>query len=501
MCQKTLSLPFIFVLSKLYNVMWVKMKPLFFGIFTGFFCCLNAQIPTVSIDTMLKHLTELTAPKYEGRLPGTSGYDLAKDYTVNLFKMYGLKPYNNGMVEEFFTEANVIKNSFFETDIQGKKQVYELGKDYACRGFSGSGDVTGNAVFCGYGVSSDGYDDYENVDVKDKIVVIMKGVPSFLPDSIKSKFFYARDKARIAEHNGAKAIVIITMPEERDTAEVQGSVMCGKPPHLARFPMIQPHYNCGKNLFATEKESLPELLQRINETKQSQSFTMLQTMHINVEANYNPKAKTYNVVGMIEGSDPKLKDEYIIFGAHLDHVGKQGADLIFPGADDNGSGTVAVLEIARIFNLLEERPKRSIVFVLFACEESGLTGATHFVKSFAPIEKMIALVNMDCIGNGDSIRILGAKSYPKLWQLAFDKNAEYTQFMPTASTGDPGADATPFMEVGIPCIYFTNVNGYQHLHQPGDTVETINPILLEKHAVLCLEILRELGRGNYHGEK
>jgi hypothetical protein len=96
---------------------------------------------------------------------------------------------------------------------------------------------------------------------------------------------------------------------------------------------------------------------------------------------------------------------------------------------------------------------------------------------------------------------LGAKSYPKLWQLACDKNAKYTQFMPTAPTGDPGADATPFMEAGIPCLYFVGTNGYQHLHQPGDTVETINRILLEKHAVLCLEVLRELGRGTYRGEK
>ena len=476
------------------------MKKLFIWVFIGLSGCLYAQIPAVSIDTMMYHLKELTAPKYEGRLPGTPGYNLAKDYTVNLFKMYGLKPYKNNMVEEFFTEANVIKNSLFETEFQGEKMVYLLGKDYACRGFSGNGEVTGNAVFCGYGVSSDGYDDYKNVDVKDKIVVVMKGVPSFLPDSVKGKFYYARDKARIAEHNGAKAIVIITMPGERDTATVQGSVMCGKPPHLAHFPMIQPHYNCGKQLFSTEKTSLPELLRQINETQQPQSFTMLQKMHIAVDADYNPAEKTYNIVGMIEGNDPKLKDEYIVFGAHLDHVGKQGADLIFPGADDNGSGVVSVLEIARILSQSEERPKRSIIFVLFACEESGLTGSTHFVKSFTPIEKMVAFVNTDCAGNGDSIRVLGAKSYPKLWQLAFDKNAEYTQFMPATPTGDPGADATPFMEAGVPCIYFVNVNGYQYLHQPGDTAETINPVLLEKQAVLCLEVLRELVRGRYRGE-
>ena len=477
------------------------MKKIFISILTLFCGTLYAQIPTVSIDTMMKHLKELTAPQYEGRLPGTAGYDLAKDYTVNLFKTYKLKPYKNSMTEEFFTEANVIKSSLFETEFQGEKRIYTLGKDYACRGFSGKGDVTGNAVFCGYGVVSDNYNDYENIDVKDKIVVVMKGVPSFLPDSVKGNFLYARDKARIAEHKGAKAIVIITMPAERDTAEVQGSVMCGKLPHLAHFPMIQPHYNCGRNLFATEKTSLSEILRKINETKQPQSFTMLQKMHITVEADYNPKAKTYNVVGMIEGSDPKLKDEYIILGAHLDHVGKQGDNLIFPGADDNGSGVVTVLEAARVLNQLEERPKRSIIFVLFACEESGLTGATHFVHSFTPVEKIVSFINIDCVGNGDSIRILGAQSHPKLWRLAFDKNAEYTQLMTTTPGGTPGADATPFMEAGVPCLYFTNVNGYQHLHKPSDTVETINPMLLEKHAILCLEVLRELGRGSYNGEK
>jgi len=477
------------------------MRRLFIWIFLGFYSCLHAQVPTISIDTMMYHLTELTAPKYEGRLSGTSGYDLAKDYTVNLFKMYGLQPYKGAMVEELFTEANEIKSSSFETEFQGEKHVYLLGKDYACRGFSGSGEGRGEAVFCGYGISSDEYDDYKDVDVKDKIVVVMKGVPSFLPASINGKFYYARDKARVAEQKGAKAIVIITMPGERDTAAVQGSVMCGKPPHLAHFPMIQPHYNCGRDLFATENISLLELLQRIDETQQPQSFTMQQKMHIKVDADYNPAAKTYNVVGMIEGSDPVLKDEFVVFGAHLDHVGKQGDDLIFPGADDNGSGVVTVLEVARIFNLLEERPKRSIIFVLLACEESGITGATHFVNSFTPIEKIVAFMNIDCSGNGDSIRLLGAKSYPKLWQLAADKNAKYVQFMTATPTGDPGTDSVPFMEAGIPCLHFVSTNCYQYLHQPGDTVETINQVLLEKHAILCLEVLRELGRGNYQGEK
>ena len=476
------------------------MKKILILIFIGCYGSLNAQVPTISIDTMMYHLYELTTPKYEGRLPGTPTYELAKNYTVNLFQEYGLKPYKNSMVEEFFTEVNVIKNSVFETEYQGEKNIYVLGKDYACRGFSGSGNITENAVFCGYGVSSDGYDDYKNVDVKDKIVVVMKGLPSFLPDSIKGNFNYARDKARTAESKGAKAIVIIPMPGERDTAEVQGSVMCGLPPHLAHFPMIQPTYNCGKKLFATEKIVLLEILQKINETKQPQSFAMLQKMHINVDADYNPKAKTYNIVGVIEGSDSKLKDEYILFGAHLDHVGKQGADLIFPGADDNGSGVVTVLEVARVLNQLEERPKRSIIFVLFACEESGLTGSTHFANSFTPIEKIVVMMNADCVGNGDSIHVLGAKSYPKLWQLALDKNAEHTQLMRTMPTGDPGADATAFMEAGVPCIYFNSVNGYQHLHKPSDTPETINQTLLEKQAVLCLEVLRELAGGTYHGE-
>ena len=103
------------------------MKKVFILIFIGFYGSLNAQ---VLIDTMMKHLYELTSPKYEGRLPGTPAYDLAKDYTVNLFQEHGLKPYKGAMVEEFFTEANIIKNAVFETEYQGGKTVYVLGKDY-----------------------------------------------------------------------------------------------------------------------------------------------------------------------------------------------------------------------------------------------------------------------------------------------------------------------------------------------------------------------------------
>lgn len=454
----------------------------------------------ITIDTMMKHLTVLASPEFEGRLSGTAGYDKAKDYTVNLFKNYGLKPYRGNYVQELFVEANVIKHAIFEQIQKHKKITYQIGQDYACRGFSGSGDVTAQAVFCGYGIVSDNYNDYKDVDVKNKIVVVLKGNPSFLPDSITSSFVYARDKARAAQIRGAKAIVIITMPGGKDTAEVQGSVLCGNPPHLIDFPMIQPNYNCGKKLLETEIP-LSDLITKINKTKQPQSFVMKQKIHINVQADYTPNAKTYNIVGQIEGSDSKLKNEYIVFGAHLDHVGMQTKACLFPGADDNASGTVTVLEVARIMNQLKERPKRTIVFVLFASEESGLHGASHFVKQLQNPKDIVAFINADCVGNGDSIHVLGGIKYPELYQIILNKNKIYTQFITTEPTGNPGADATPFMEVGIPCAYFKNKNGYHHLHLPSDTPETINRIMLEKQGILCLELLRELGRGSYHGEK
>jgi Zn-dependent M28 family amino/carboxypeptidase len=203
---------------------------------------------------------------------------------------------------------------------------------------------------------------------------------------------------------------------------------------------------------------------------------------------------------MIEGTDPKLKQEFVVVGAHLDHVGSQ-AGLLFPGANDNASGSAAVLEIAEAFVKAGVQPKRSVIFVLFASEEQGLYGAKHFVESWKKgYDKITAMINMDCIGYGDSIQVGNGKSAPELWKITSQIDATSFNSMVDRTWSGGGADATPFHEKGIPCLYFVTTNSYDFLHLPTDKVETLNPVLYEKVVRLAHLTVLEVANGNYERE-
>jgi Zn-dependent M28 family amino/carboxypeptidase len=202
-----------------------------------------------------------------------------------------------------------------------------------------------------------------------------------------------------------------------------------------------------------------------------------------------------NVVGKIEGTDPELKEEYLVIGAHLDHVGSQ-AGLLFPGANDNASGSAGILEIAEAFQSCDLKPKRSILFVLFASEEQGLFGSKHFVENLKiDTNKIVAMFNLDCIGYGDSIQVGNGKSSPELWNLVRKIDKENFNLVVEDTWSGGGADLTPFYEIGIPGLYFVSKYSYEHLHLPTDSPETLNIVLLEKITELAYLAAREIADG------
>jgi len=175
---------------------------------------------------------------------------------------------------------------------------------------------------------------------------------------------------------------------------------------------------------------------------------------------------------------------------------------LFPGANDNASGSVGVLEIAQAFVKSGFKPKRSIIFVLFASEEQGLFGAKHFVESWKQgYDKITAMLNLDCVGYGDSIQVGNGKSSPKLWEIANQNDKTSFNSMVERTWNGGGADATPFYEKGIPCLYFVTTNSYEHLHLPTDKVETLNPVLFEKIVKLVHLTAIEIVNGNYEREE
>lgn len=461
---------------------------------------LNAQ--NASIDSLLIHIRDLSSSTYEGRLSGTDAFLSAADYVVDNLERYGVQPYKGEWAQYFETECNVIENCTFNSYMPGSvtKQVYVLGRDFCCAGMTGRGYADAPVVFCGYGIDNGAFDEYADVDAKGKVVMVLSGVPSFLPSAVTDKYIQLRDKARVARSHGACALVVINMSPSCSPYEVQGNVYNGELPHLATFPMVQPTRDCGDRLLQGELFNLEEVVQKINSEHKPMSFHLRKKIEVDVNARYHPAAITANVIGIYPGSDPKLADEYVVVGASLDNLGMQGTTCLFPGADDNASGVAAMLEVARMLSESDDQPSRSIVFALFASGQQQYLGSRIFVSNFTPLKRIEAFVNVTTIGSGDSIAVLGNKRYPHLWNVARRVDTLYCgSDMTVGQKTMPRGDALAFNEVAIPSINITGYKGNRHPRVPSDIVENIDRGFIVKATQLLFETVLDLSFGEYQG--
>ncbi len=461
-------------------------------------------LESIKSEELMTTVETLCSREFDGRLPGSEGYDMAAAFVAERFQQIGLIPAGN---EEYFQHLNVEYNKIdtpvvFKAITAPSSVSYELGKDFVLRGFTGSGDFTLPVAFCGYGISRPdlGYDDYADIDVKNKIVMVFKQNPIWkLKDSTWGKE-YTREKSRVAYDHGAKGILFVSRPNDSKPQPLIGSVMHGEGEQLEDFPQLHISLEAANDLLKLSDVTINECQSRIDDDGTSFSFLTKSNVQIVVNTQYEKSAKTMNVVGKIEGTDPGLKEEYLVIGSHLDHVGSQ-AGLLFPGANDNASGSAGILEIAEAFQSSNLKPKRSILFVLFASEEQGLFGSKYFVENLKiDTSKIVAMLNLDCIGYGDSIQVGNGKSSPELWAIARKIDKENFNLVVKDTWPGGGADLTPFYEKAIPGLYFVSKYSYEHLHLPTDSPETLNINLLEKITELAYLAAREIADGNYKKE-
>lgn len=458
----------------------------------------------INKEDLIKNVRILSSSDFDGRLPGSEGYNRAANFVANKFSELGLKPSGD---EKYFQYFNIEYNKIdspvvFKAIVKSDTTTYQLGKDFVLRGFTGSNDFTLPVVFCGYGISRPdlNYDDYAGINVRNKIVMVFKQNPKWKINNKDWGTNYPREKSLIAKKHGAKGILFVSLPNDNKPQPLIGSVLHGDGEQPVDFPQLQISINAADNLLSRTGLTLSDFQTKIDEKEKPLSTVLMTNAVIKVKADYTKDAKTMNVVGMIEGSDPNLKNEFVVIGAHLDHVGSQ-AGLLFPGANDNASGSSAVLEIAKAFVQGGLKPKRSIIFVLFAGEEQGLLGAKYFVDNWKKgYNKITAMLNLDCVGYGDSIQVGNGKSAPKLWDIANQIDKTSFKSMVERTWNGGGADATSFHEKGIPCLYFVTTNSYEHLHLPSDKVETLNPELFEKLVKLAHLTTLEIANGNYKRE-
>jgi len=469
------------------------------------FLALVALAPVLHADDsfarMKKDLYFLASDECEGRGLKTEGINKAAAYVAAEFKAAGLKSpftdsgyYQPFAVKETYLQAGQHKLTLSGPD--GKEIDPAWNKGFTVSGLSGKGNVGGGLVFAGYGITSEKYDDYAGLDVKNKIVIVLRQNPRIraktdplFTEEESRKYSPLVTKIKLAVKNGAAGVVFVNdrdmagkddplMPYEYASDEGQG----GSVPvvHASREIIDQALAVGGKSLSALEAE--------IDKTLKPQSFAVDAWSAKLLTAIGVREIPAKNVVGYLEGAGP-LANETVVIGAHYDHLGRGekgtkdlGSTAIHYGADDNASGTTALLELARRYAARKDRTGRRIVFVAFSGEEKGLFGSLHYCeKPPFPLKDTVAMLNMDMVGRvrpddktkKDRLVIGGVGTAKEFEKLVDDLNGKFDFQIGKDKSGTGPSDHTSFYLSKVP-VYFFFSGEHAEYHTPKDRPETIN---------------------------
>lgn len=366
----------------------------------------------VSADKIKADITYLADDRLKGRAPGSEGYQMAVDYVIDQLKAKNVKPAgeNNTWLQKVRLRKAFIKNA--SLSITGQTSVAVTPRSFIIypNPVVDTVKVSAGLVFAGYGISEPalGYDDYAGIDVKGKVVIVMRGSPEKFSSSVAAHVMNSTQILKVAAEHGAVGVLIGSADSTARMGNVSRgvySVMDNK----GGVAISRTYYSKQVSVYGSlsyalfnslVKQSGKDLQQIPAKLKAGQtgSFVINAGVNISYRSTYQD-ILSYNVVGKVEGSDSKLKKEYVIHSAHLDHLGVgapiQG-DSIYNGAHDNASGVASVISIAKIYSRIKVKPKRSILFVLMTGEELGDLGSGYFAKyPTVPGKSLVADVNTD----------------------------------------------------------------------------------------------------------
>jgi Zn-dependent M28 family amino/carboxypeptidase len=360
------------------------------------------------------HIEVLASDGLEGRNTGSEGHRRAAQFLAGEFERAGLKPAGvNGYIQPVaFNVAQIAEDqSSLAIVNQGKVTTLRLGPDATLTVRPGLAEsVDTEAVFCGYGLSipENQFDDFAGLDLKGKIVVYLAGGPSAIPGNLRSHYSFRSERWKAVAKTGAIGLVAIQNPKSMDIPWARSTLarlnptmtLAGDAFNDIRGQQFGANLNPANAgmIFAASGHTLPELLALADQGKPLPRFPLnirfRATEHMKIS-----KVESQNVIGMLPGSDPTLKDQYVVFGAHLDHLGVGApinGDSIYNGAMDDGSGIASLIEIATIAKEERLHPKRSVLFVAVTGEEKGLLGSEYFTANpTVPLTNIVADINMD----------------------------------------------------------------------------------------------------------
>ncbi|HOW85102.1 MAG TPA: M28 family peptidase [Candidatus Aminicenantes bacterium] len=430
----------------------------------------------------------LAGQEFAGRLTGHPGYTAAARWAAGKLAAWGLKPISgkDGYLQPYPSPYTVIDQAEMTVLLPSGTAAYREmplvpGKDFLPLLYSDSGDRTADAVFAGWGISAPeaGYDDYAGLDVKGKFVLCFRGTPD-ARDPRYQRHDEHRTRMKTALDKGALGLVY-AYPDDDIGSNPNGDFLAGFTPAVIGMKVLDA-------ILADTSSTAADLKKALIAYKRPISFPVRARIRLAVRSRHFPQAVGYNVVGYIEGSDPRLRRECVVIGGHFDHTGAH-LGILFPGADDNASGSATSMAAGKALAALARKPRRSIVIALFGGEEMGLQGSTWFADHVpGPFDRVAGMLNFDMTGEGD-----------KLWGAAGAEPPEFRKALEEADAtvkvlrglgvidgvGVRGSDFAPFFLKGIPAASLGSAGPHLAYHQAGDTIYRINPDIMADAAKLA----------------
>ncbi len=436
-----------------------------------------AELEGLSGAAMLDLVRALAADEMRGRKTAFEGGRLAEDWVAARFAEFGLKPADSGgtYLEPFTFGASNIEAPI-RLAIAGK--ALEYGTDYNDLSYTGAGKVKGEIAFCGYGIHRPdlGWDDYEGVDVKGRIVLAIRGAPT----ARATEFSVERQigaKSSVAREKGAVGFLLV----EGDAAQ-SGTIQ--ERFYRADLPSLWVSARVADVCLQSKGRTFAqEKAERDAGTRGTSILTGVEA-EMEVNATFEANAVGHNALGMLAGRDPDLREEVLVIGAHMDHLGIDAAGRVYNGADDNASGTAMLVHLADILTQNRWRPKRTIVFCAFGAEEQGLVGSRALAARYPFQGRIVCVLNTDMVGQGEAaVALSGGGGYPamegRLRAALPDAWRPSVHF--ELRTG-ANSDHWPFHERGIPAFFMGTRGAHPNYHTSLDDVEAIRPECLEAAA-------------------
>ncbi len=437
----------------------------------------------------------LASNDFQGRKSGTAEYQKAAEFVAKKMAEYGLKP--AGENGSYFQMVDFKRWRHFDQPVRLEitspvHRVYFPGRsrDFHPNSGTGSGTAKGKIAFVGYGIVSEenGWNDYAGLDVGGRIVMLLPGAPKPFNEELKKEKSLEK-KLKTAVAKGASGVIVMNVGEGVGGRRFPTGARKGVCPE--GFVVMTASGDFCDDVFYTADRSWKYLLSKT--LREKKPFNTLLDITVEMEAHYiEEDRQAPNVIGFLPGKDRKLKNEYILIGGHLDHIGVGVDGFICNGADDNAASVAVLLEIARVLQANKFKPGRTVVFCAWAGEELGLVGSRFYCEHpLFPLEKTALYMNMDMVGQGDLDMCIGG-----MWEFSdffsllkanmqdkFKKRLKYRLRY-------RGSDHSAFLPKGVTCISLRSGNvltrtlddEHPEYHRPGDMAETIEPELLQQAA-------------------